>query len=103
MTRKIEIAAAINKPQLPNLRILVTVDSSSPKKTWDYPGTLCYGPRHPNDTVPNDPRILTVFPAHYSGKTQKDMPQHPKDCPAVWHRVSGCAACTRCYTWWERS
>jgi hypothetical protein len=101
MTRKVEIARAINKAQLPNLRILVTVDATSPAKTWDYNGTLCYGPRHPTDQVPDDPRILTVFPAHYIGRTQKGMPTHPKDCPAVWHKVTGCAACQRCYTWWK--
>lgn len=67
MTRKLEIARAINKAQLPNLKILVTVDATSPKKTWDYLGMLCYGPRHPDDQVPKDRRILTVFPAHYAG------------------------------------
>jgi len=100
MTRKTEIARAINKPALPNLRILVTVDSTSPKRTWDFPGTLCYGPRHPQDQVPSDSRILTVFPAHYSGKIQSGVPRDPRDCPAVRHDVSGCLVCGRCFSWW---
>jgi hypothetical protein len=101
MTRKPEIARAINNARLPNLRILVTVDATSPKRTWDYPGTLCYGPRHPDDQVPkNDRRILTVFPAHYAGKVGKNVPRDPRDCPAVWHDVSGCSACGRCFSWW---
>jgi hypothetical protein len=99
MTRKTEIARAINKARLPNLRILVTVDATSPKRTWDYPGTLCYGPRHANDRVPKDRRILTVFPAHYAGKVGKNVPRDPRDCPAVWNH-SKCETCGRCFSWW---
>ena len=100
MTRKPEIARAINKEALPNLRILVTVDATSPKKTWDYKGTLCYGPRHAEDVVPSDPRILTVFPVHFSGKVKNQVPRDARDCPAVWHDLSGCQACGRCFRWW---
>ena len=98
MTRKPEIARAINKAQLPNLRILVTVDATSPKKTWDYSGTLCYGPRHETDAIPEDQRILTVFPVHYTGKVGKNVPHDSRDCPGVWNHTQ-CSTCKRCYSW----
>jgi hypothetical protein len=101
MTRKVEIARAINNARLPNLRILVTVDATSPKETWDYKGTLCFGPRHSDDKVPRDKRILTIFPAHYSGLVAKGMPRDARDCPAVWHDVRGCLECGRCFRWWS--
>lgn len=96
MTRKLEIAEALNN-KLPNLQLLVTVDSSSPKKTWTYPGKLCFGPHRPNETVPSDDRIVTVFPRHFAGHVIKGVQEHPKDCPAVWHKVSGCIECQKCW------
>lgn len=98
MTRKIDIARAINN-KLPNLSILVSVDGSSPNPVWDYEGKLCFGPRLSCDIVPNDKRIVTVFPYHCHGKLVKGIPTHKKDCPAIYHKVSGCMECGRCWKW----
>jgi hypothetical protein len=100
MTRKLEIAKAINKKH-PNLRLLVSVDSSSPKSVWNYNGALCFGPRLATDEVPKDKRIKTIFPHHKSGHivNVKNMPKDKKDCPAVRHELPGCLSCGRCWTW----
>lgn len=98
MTRKPEIAMAINN-KLPNLRLLVTVDATSPKTVWNYKGGMCFGPRRKTDPVPDDPRIKVVFPRHHAGRVIKGVPEHPKDCQGVYHRISGCLACGRCWTW----
>jgi hypothetical protein len=98
MSRKLEIADAINN-KLPNLKLMVSVDSSSPQATWDYQGALCFGPRRSNDVVPRDVRIVTVFPLHIKGKVDKAMPKNVKDCPAVLHKISGCSECGRCWRW----
>ena len=100
MTRKIEIAEALNS-HLPNLKIMVSVDSSSPESVWNYQGTLCWGPRYATDVVPADPRIHTIFPYHYTGKVvqAKAMPHDPRDCKAVWHEIDGCLSCGRCWSW----
>lgn len=98
MTRKTDIAMAING-RLPNLKLLVSVDATSPPSAWNYPGKLCYGPRRPEDTVPDDPRIVTVFPRHFAGRVIKAVPHHPKDCQGVWHTISGCNECGRCWNW----
>lgn len=98
MTRKLEIAKALNN-QVPNLNILVSVDSSSPKSVWNYPGKLCFGPRLKTDTIPEDSRIVTVFPYHSSGKVVLGVPRHQKDCRAVHHEIAGCLSCGRCWGW----
>jgi len=98
MTRKPEIAQAING-KYPNLKLLVTVDASSPKATWEYKGAMCYGPRRPGDQVPDDDRIITVFPRHFAGRVIKGVEHHPKDCKAVWHEITGCMACGQCWNW----
>lgn len=98
MTRKPEIATAINNKK-PNLRLLVTVDASSPASTWKYQGKMCYGPKRAGDTVPEDDRIVTVFPRHFAGRVIKGVTHHPKDCKAVWHDISGCTDCERCWSW----
>jgi len=98
MTRKLEIAKALNG-ELSNLRLMVSVDSSSPKAVWKYNGTLCYGPRLKTDRVPNMKNLRTVFPYHSRGRVVNDMPTHPKDCQAVWHNIDGCLQCRRCWTW----
>jgi hypothetical protein len=98
MTRKTEIATALNG-KLPNVHLLVSVDASSPKSTWAYPGRLCYGPRRPNDVIPDDPRIVTVFPQHIHGSVDETIPGNKKDCPAVRHMVDGCLSCGRCWKW----
>jgi hypothetical protein len=101
MTRKIEIAKALNN-KLPNLKFMVSVDSSTPKSIWEnYKGTLCWGPRFAGDVVPNLKNIRTIFPYHFAGKiVKKDhMPHDPRDCPAIWHKVSGCLSCGKCWNW----
>jgi len=98
MTRKPEIAGALNN-RLPNLRVLLTVDSSSPDSVWNYQGALCFGPRRPGDEVPEDPRIITVFPRHFGGRVVKGVQRHRKDCLSVWHELPGCHACKRCWSW----
>jgi len=98
MTRKPEIATQINN-KLPNLKLLVSVDSSSPKSVWNYTGKLCWGPRRPSDQVPNDDRIHVSFPRHSAGRVVKGLEKNPKDCLAVWHDIEGCHQCGRCWTW----
>lgn len=99
MTRKLDIANAING-NLPNLKLLVSVDASSPKPVWKYTGKICFGPRLPGDVIPeNMPNLITVFPKHVHGQVVKGLDEHPKDCPAVWHKISGCTACGRCWKW----
>lgn len=100
MTRKLEIATTLNG-QAPNLKIMVSVDSSSPPSVWKYKGALCWGPRFVSDTVPADPRIRTIFPYHFVGKIVqiKSMPHDPRDCPAIRHKVSGCLSCKQCWSW----
>lgn len=98
MTRKPEIAISLNN-KTPNLRILVSVDSSSPRSMWNYRGKLCYGPRLKSDQVPDDKRIVTVFPYHSSGKVVMGVPRHKKDCRAVYHEIKGCLNCRQCWKW----
>lgn len=103
MTRKPELAKAINDGPA-NLCLLVTVDAATPASVWDnYAGAICYGPRRATDQVPNDPRIITVFPYHNSGKVVGNVPEHRLDCPAVRHRTSGCPECGRCWSWKGKS
>jgi hypothetical protein len=94
----LDVAAELNG-RLPNLKLLVSVDSSSPDSVWNYPGTLCYGPRLAGDVVPRDKRIITVFPYHKGGRVINGVPNHKKDCPAVRHVVDGCMSCGRCWKW----
>ena len=98
MTRKINIATQVNG-QFPNLHLLVSVDASSPKSVWNYQGALCWGPRLPADVIPVDDRIKVVFPYHAHGRVIQAVPKHPKDCQAVWHNISGCLECGRCWNW----
>jgi hypothetical protein len=101
MTRKLEIAKALNK-KLPNLKIMVSIDSSSPDAVKKYNGVLCWGPRLSTDKVPStDKRVRTIFPYHSHGKIVgvKDMPKDKRDCPAVRHTKDGCLSCGRCWSW----
>ena len=101
MTRKLEIAKALNG-HYPNLKIMVSVDSSSPESVWKYKGTLCWGPRLAKDQVPKgDKRIHTIFPYHKQGKIVgiKNMPRDKRDCPAVRHIKDGCLSCGQCWNW----
>lgn len=96
MTRKIEIAEAINN-KLPNLHILLSVDSTSPGSVWNYQGPMCWGPRLAADTVPADRRIKVIFPCHHAGVVSHSIPTDPRDCKAVRHEISGCLSCERCW------
>lgn len=98
MTRKPNIAKALNG-KIINLRMLLTVDATSPKSVWDYDEAMCFGPRRTEDIVPDDPRIIVVFPKHHAGRVLKGIPEHPKDCQGVYHRISGCMECGRCWAW----
>lgn len=98
MTRKIEIARAINN-KLSNLKLLLSLDSSSPKSDWKYKGKMCYGPIMEGEKVPEDNRIITVFPYHAHGKIVGNIKRTKKDCPAVRHDVSGCLECGKCWNW----
>ena len=98
MTRKLNIATELNG-KLPNLKLMVSVDATSPKEIWDYNGVLCYGPKLKGDVVPKDKRILTVFPYHFSGRVVKGVTRHKKDCLAVHHEIDGCLSCGKCWNW----
>lgn len=100
MTRKVKVAETINNV-LPNLHLMVSVDSSSPDSVWDYPGAMCWGPRLKDDVVPQDERIIVVFPYHFGGKVvqAKVMPRDDRDCLAVWKESEGCDNCGRCWNW----
>ena len=98
MTRKTEIANALTG-KYPNLRMLVSIDSTSPKKVLNFDGALCWGPRMPEDVIPDDSRIKVFFPFHKSGKVLKTITRLPKDCPGVWHEVKNCLECQKCWTY----
>ena len=98
MTRKLDIARALNKKRK-NLKVMVSVDSSSPESVWKYNGILCFGPRLAGDPVPKQKNILTIFPYHSSGKIVGSVPKDSRDCPAVRHQVRGCLDCARCWSW----
>lgn len=98
MTRKPEIASKINNI-LPNLKLILSVDASSPKSVWNYTGKMCWGPKRPGDLIPNDPRIIISFPRHVSGRVVKGLSKTSLDCKAVWHDIQGCHQCKRCWTW----
>ncbi len=98
MTRRISIAKVLNG-LLPNLSLLVSVDTTSPKSVWRYGGLLCFGPRRPEDIVPDNDRIITVFPRHHAGRIIGNVPNDPKDCLAIRKKVKGCLECKRCWSW----
>lgn len=101
MTRKPELAKKLNS-RLPNLRMLLTIDATTPDKVWDkYDGRMCYGPRRAEDKIPRDKRLVVIFPYHNSGKVVGNVPAHKLDCPAVRHTKAGCLECGRCWSWEE--
>jgi len=98
-TRRREVAEAING-KLVNISLIVTFDTTSrDKKLQGYEGPLAFGPRRPGDEVPDDPRIIVVFPEHHAGHTIPGVPEHPKDCPATrgMSRHHACQRCRRCW------
>lgn len=99
MTRKPEIATAINN-QLDNLKLLLTIDATTPLSVWkNYPRKMVFGPRRAIDKVPTNKQIIVVFPYHCHGKVIQGIPAHKKDCLAIYHKVSGCMVCQRCWNW----
>jgi hypothetical protein len=102
MTRKLQIAKTVNE-KLPNLSLLVSVDTTSPKSVWNYDGFLCFGPRRPEDKVPDDSRIITVFPRHHHGKIVGKVPVDQRDCPAIRKTLHGCIECQKCWSWYGKA
>jgi hypothetical protein len=85
--------------KLPNLSLIISIDATSPKGFVDgYDGPLAFGPRNPGDEVPDDDRIIVIFPTHHRGKPDKAIPVDGKDCPATrfTHRSEKHGACNRC-------
>jgi hypothetical protein len=102
-TRRREVAEAINGRYV-NLSVIVTFDATSPEgELRGYAGPLAFGPRMPRDIVPDDPRIVVVFPEHHAGRTIANVPEHPKDCPATrgMNRRHACQRCRRCWRPYE--
>jgi len=98
-TRRREVAEAVNGRQA-NLTLIVTFDATSPEGGLQgYEGPLAFGPRTPRDKVPDDKRIMVVFPEHHAGHTIPNVPAHPKDCPATrgMDRRHACQRCRRCW------
>ena len=98
-TRCREVAEAVNN-QCANLSLILTMDATSPDtKLAGFFGPLAFGPRKPRDRVPEDSRIVVVFPEHHAGRTVRGVPMHPKDCPATrgLPRKNACLHCQRCW------
>jgi len=98
-TRSREVAEAVNS-QRDNLSLIVSFDATSPAGQLDgYKGPLAFGPRKPRDKVPEDSRIIVVFPEHHHGRTVPNVPLHPKDCPATrgMERKNACERCQHCW------
>lgn len=101
-TRNLKVAGLLNGA-LPNMSLIVSVDATSPKGfANDYDGPLAFGPRSPGDDLPDDPRIIVVFPTHHQAKPDPAIPVHEKDCPATRFKVredklGACDRCKRCY------
>lgn len=106
MTKKIEIANMING-KLPNLSILVSIDSSSPMATKEYKGMKCYTalPTDNLDEVKKDDSIVVVFPYHSHGKIvnkiESEKNKTTKDCPIVRdvEGINSCLDCGKCWSW----
>ena len=98
-TRKRKIAERLNR-KLRNLSLIISFDVTSPDEDLTgYEGPLAFGPRRPEDPVPDDERIVVVFPEHHLGHTIPGVPPHPKDCPATrgMVRLHACQRCQRCW------
>ncbi len=62
-TRRREVAEAVNGQQA-DLSLIVTFDATSPdRELQGYEGPLAFGPSTPRDKVPDDQRIIVVFPS----------------------------------------
>lgn len=103
-TRSREIAEQINHRH-DNLSLILSIDATSAEQELSgFAGPLAFGPRGPQDAVPYDPRIIVVFPVHRAGRTDPDVPVHPRDCPATrGPRHHACLRCQRCYRPFEHA
>jgi hypothetical protein len=98
-TRSRRVAETINRQQ-ENLSLVISFDATSRVGELDgYDGPLAFGPRRPRDPVPEDDRIIVVFPEHHVGHTIHGVPPHPRDCPATRgaERRDACQRCRRCW------
>lgn len=102
-TRKKEIAVLVNG-QYKNLSLVLSWDATHHKShVRGYKGPLAYGPIQPGEKVPNDKRIIVVFPEHHQKHPHVDILEHKKDCPATripigreYLKEGACQRCQRC-------
>lgn len=103
-TRKRSIAEALNH-ELQNLSIVLSWDCThhAHSHVAGYEGPLAYGPIQAGEEVPNDERIIVVFPEHHQSHPDRKIQPHEKDCPAT--RIpafreglkhGACQRCGRC-------
>lgn len=101
-TRSRPVAEELNN-QLENLSIVLSYDSTmSPSHVDGYEGPIAFGPVQAQDTIPDDPRIIVVFPEHHQSHPDPYIMLHPKDCPATRfevksEKVGACGRCRRCF------
>ncbi len=102
-TRKQEIARMVNGTSYDNLSIILSWDASHRAgHVKGYKGPLAYGPVKPEDKIPDDPRIIVVFPEHHGRGPTGNVEPHKKDCPAVRTtnpdlKYDACGRCRRCF------
>ena len=97
---EITIGGPIPTEHLPELlRLLDHAGVLPDGELSGYQGPLAFGPRGPRDEVPDDPRVMVVFPEHHNGRTIPGVPAHPRDCPATrgMNRHHACQRCRRCW------
>ena len=103
-TRKRAITEALNH-ELPNLSIVLSWDAThhAHSHVGGYEGPLSYGPIQAGEEVPDDPRIIVVFPEHHQSHPDPKIKLHPKDCPATRIptfqerlKYDACRRCGRC-------
>lgn len=97
-TRNRPVAQKLNR-KLPNLSLVLSFDATSRKEqTHRYRGPLAYGPKRAGEEVPDDRRIVVVFPEHQQSHPDIAIQWHPKDCPGVWgEKLGACNRCRRCF------
>ncbi len=100
LARKREIAEALNG-KLKNLSIVLSWDvTHSTAHVEGYEGPLAFGPIQAGDEVPDDDRIIVVFPEHHQHGPADDITPHQKDCPLQTRnheaKAGACEACGRC-------
>lgn len=102
-TRKRENAETLNKVY-DNLSIVLSWDvTHAPSHVDGYKGPLSYGPIQASEEVPDDPRIIVVFPEHHQSHPDPKIEKHQKDYPATrippfreGLKTQACQRCGRC-------